>query len=226
MRTLFLLLLLANLAFFAWARYLTPPDPYSDSRPRERQVAPQRLVLLPARAPSAPSAPPPPPAAAPPRPAAATSPGACIEWGSFTLADAERAEKALEPLALGARLARHRVEESANWWVFIAPQSGRQGAQKKAAELKALGVDDYFVVLEDGRFQWAISLGVYRLPDAAQERLDALRAHGVHSAQIGQREAQVQKVWLQVRDADPQIRARLRDVAKDAGGTELRACST
>jgi len=67
MRTLFLLLLLANLAFFAWTRYLAPPDPYSDSRPRERQVAPQRLVLLPARPPAAPP---------PPGPAAATNPEA------------------------------------------------------------------------------------------------------------------------------------------------------
>jgi len=47
MRTLFLLLLLANLAFFAWARYLSPPDPYSDPRPLAREIAPGRLPLLP-----------------------------------------------------------------------------------------------------------------------------------------------------------------------------------
>jgi len=51
-RTFFLFLLLANLAFFAWARYLSPPDAYSDPRPLERQVAPERLPLLPARPPA------------------------------------------------------------------------------------------------------------------------------------------------------------------------------
>ena len=51
MRTLFLTLLLANLAFFAWARYLAPPDPYSDPLPRQRQMAPEQLRLLPARPP-------------------------------------------------------------------------------------------------------------------------------------------------------------------------------
>ena len=52
--------------------------------------------------------------------------GACIEWGSFTLADAARAELALEPLALGARLAQRRTEEQAAWWVFIPSQGSRQ----------------------------------------------------------------------------------------------------
>jgi hypothetical protein len=47
MRALFLFLLLANLAFFAWAKYLSPPDPYSDPRPLTRQIAPDRLPLLP-----------------------------------------------------------------------------------------------------------------------------------------------------------------------------------
>ncbi|MGA8048925.1 MAG: hypothetical protein WCA09_01975 [Burkholderiales bacterium] len=47
MRVLFLFLLLANLAFFAWARYLAPPDPYADPRPHTREIAPERLVILP-----------------------------------------------------------------------------------------------------------------------------------------------------------------------------------
>jgi hypothetical protein len=47
MRTVFLFLLLANLAFFAWVRYLAPPDPYSDPRPLTRQIAPERLPVLP-----------------------------------------------------------------------------------------------------------------------------------------------------------------------------------
>jgi len=47
MRVLFLFLLLANLAFFAWARYLASPDPYADPRPHTREIAPAQLVILP-----------------------------------------------------------------------------------------------------------------------------------------------------------------------------------
>src|SRR5207245_432003 len=140
MRTLFFLLLLANVAFFAWSRFAAAPDAGGDPLPIGRQIEPEKLkIISPADLPAAPVAQKPAPPPAPP-------PVACLEWGSFTVADAPRAEKALEPLELGTRLAQRRSEETAGWWVFIPPQGSRQGAVKKATELKALGVDDYFIV--------------------------------------------------------------------------------
>ena len=162
------------------------------------------------------------PIAAPPAPQVALR---CVEWGSFTLADAPRAEKALEPLALGARLAQRRTEEAAGFWVFIAPQGSRPAALKKAAELKALAIEDYFVVQEDGPYRWALSLGVFRTEDAAQARLAALRAQGVRSAQVGPRETMVPKVWLQVKGVDGALHARLKDAARGIEGSELRECA-
>lgn len=46
MRALFLLLVLANLAFFAWTRYLLPGDPATDPQPFMRQVEPERLRVI------------------------------------------------------------------------------------------------------------------------------------------------------------------------------------
>ena len=165
MRALFLALLLANVALFAWSRYVSPPDAAADPAPLARQIEPHKLKLIaPADLP-APAAPKPPPGA--PAPAAAQK---CIEWGSFTLADAPRAEQALEPLALGPRLARRRTEE------------------------------------------------------AAQARLAALRGQGVRSAQVGQRETVVPKLWLQVSGVDPALERRLAEVALQVEGSELRTC--
>ncbi|MGE5641005.1 MAG: SPOR domain-containing protein, partial [Clostridia bacterium] len=209
MRALFLLLVLANVAFFAWTRFYAPSDVAADPAPLARQIHPEKLrVVGTGEAPAASAAKPAPIAAAAPAatlpaaPAVAASPGsACLEWGSFTLADAPRAEKALEPLALGPRLAQRRTEETAGWWVFIAPQqpaaNARQAAQKKASELKALKVDDYFIVSDEGPLRWSVSLGVFRTEEAAQARLAALRGQGVRSAQVGPRETVVPKVWLQ-----------------------------
>ena len=149
----------------------------------------------------------------------------CLEWGSFTLTDYPRAEKALEPLALGARLGQRRTEETAGWWVFIAPQGSRQGALKKAAELKALGVEDYFIVGEESDLRWALSLGVFRTEEAAQARLAALREQGVRSAQVGSRETVVPKIWLQVKGVDPALESRLKEIARQIDGSELRTCS-
>jgi len=46
MRALFLLLLLANLAFFTWAHYLAQPEAGSDPRPLGRQIDPQKLPIV------------------------------------------------------------------------------------------------------------------------------------------------------------------------------------
>lgn len=234
MRALFLLLLFANLAVYGWWRYQSPADGSLDRAPLARQIEPEKLKLVPpaelattpARKPAAST-----PAAAPPAaaaPAAATSaapaPLACLEWGSFTLTDAPRAEKLLEPLALGTRLAPRRTEETAGWWVFMPPQGSRQAALKKAAELKNLGIDEFFVVPDEGPYRWAVSLGVFRNEDAAQARLAALRTQGVRSARVGPREMVVPKLWLQVSAVDAATEARLKEIAARIEGSELRPC--
>ena len=217
MRTFVLLLLAANLALFAWMRFYAPSESASDAEPLGRQVAPEKIRViggpeiarLPAR----------------PKPEPAAAPAACIEWGGFAVAEAPRGEQALEPLALGARLTQNRTEESAGWWVFIPPQPNRAAAAKKAAELKALGIEDYFIVQDEGPQRWALSLGVFRSEDAARSRLDALKAKGVRSAQTGQRETRVAKVWFQVRNAEPALQAKLRELAQGLPGTEVRDCN-
>jgi len=214
-RTLFLALVFANVALYAWWRY-GPPADAADSAPLARQIEPGRLkVLRPADLP-------------PPAPAksekAAPAAAACLEWGSFTPADTARAELALEPLALGARVAQRRIEEIAAWWVFIPSQGSRQAALKKAVELKDLGVGEYFIVQEEGEHRWALSLGVFRSEEAAQARLAALRDQGVRSARVGARETVVPRVWLQVKNVDAPLHARLKEIARQLEGSELREC--
>jgi SPOR domain len=213
MRALFLLLLAANLAFYAWWRYGAPADA-ADPAPLSRQIEPDKLKVI------APTSLPPVSVAKKPGSIASS----CLEWGSFTVADAPRAEQALEPLALGARLAQRRTEEVAGWWVFLPPQGSRQGALKKALELRNLGIDDYFVVQDDGEHRWALSLGVFRSEEAAQAHLAALRAQGVRSAQVGTRETVVPKVWLQVKSVDAPLQARLKEIARQIEGSELKDC--
>jgi len=109
--------------------------------------------------------------------------------------------------------------------VFIPTQGSRPTALKKASELKALAVDEYFIVQEEGPHHWALSLGVFRTEEAAQARLTALRAQGVRSAQVGARDTVVPKVWLQVKEVDGALLARLKDAARSVEGSELRECA-
>lgn len=210
MRTVFLLLLAANLALYAWVEHYSPAEGAADPEPARRQISPEKIRLLQGKELSG---------------LASAAPGAaCIEWGGFALAEAPKAEQALAPLALGARLAQRRGEETAGWWVFIPPQGSRAGALKKSAELKGLGIDDTFIFQDEGSMRWALSLGVFSSEEAAKTRLEALRARGVRSAQTGERETQVAKIWFQVRGADAALLARLRETAQGFPGTEIRDC--
>ncbi len=236
MRLLFLLLLAANLALFAWWQYYAPSDAATDAEPQRRQLSPEKIRLLEgkdlASLASTKPKPAPAPATAPsgtvPAPtgtaAAPATAGACIEWGGFAVAEAPKAEQALAPLALGARLSQRRSEETAGWWVFIPPQANRAAAQKKTAELVALGIDDYFMLQDEGKMRWSVSLGVFSSEEAARNRLEALRAKGVRSAQIGARDTQVAKIWFQLRAPEAALQAKLRESAQGFPGTEVRDC--
>ena len=72
--------------------------------------------------------------------------------------------------------------------------------------------------------RWAVSLGIFSSEDAAKARLEALRARGVRSAQTGERDTQVTKIWFQVRDADAALQGKLKGLAQGLPGTEIRDC--
>ena len=215
MRTVFLVLLGANLVFFAWSQYFSFAEVPADGV-LARRNDPDRLKIVPPLEPGRA-----PQTQAPAGPAAMAG---CLEWGGFALTDYPRAQKALEPLALGARLGQRRVEETVGWWVFVPPQGSRQSALKKAAELKALGINDYFIMGEEADMPWALSLGVFRSEQAALARLAQLREIGVRTALVGSRDTVVPRIWLQVKGIDPALEARLKEIARQLEGSELRTC--
>jgi hypothetical protein len=92
-------------------------------------------------------------------------------------------------------------------------------------ELKTLGVEEYFVMQEEGRLRWAISLGVFRTEESARKRLEALGSKKVRGVRLGERDTQVTKIWLQVRDTDKALLAKLKELAEGFPGSELRECA-
>lgn len=214
MRAWLLLLVAANLAFWAWTRQFSPADQGTDPEPLQRQVHPEKLKVVPPGTVGV-------PVAGASRAAPARG---CVEWGGFSTVEGERAAQLLEPFALGARLGQRRSEETAHWWVFLPSQGNRQNASRRLDELKALGVEEHFILQDDARWRWAISLGVFRTEEAAKARLTELNERRVRGAQLGQRETQVPRVSFQVRDPDAAVESRLRELQKEFPGSELRDC--
>jgi hypothetical protein len=150
---------------------------------------------------------------------------ACIEVGNFLITDAKRFETQLGTLALGDRQSRYNVQEVSSHMVYIPPQGSKEGADKKAGELRQLGVGNFFVIQDvSSPLHWGISLGIFKTEAAAQNQLATLNRQGVHSARIGTRSSSTNKLAFQLRNLDADAKARLDHIKADFPNQELRSC--
>lgn len=196
----------------------------------KNQLQATKLTLLTQEQATAPATPPaaeesPAPAAAAAAAAAPLS-YACTEVGNFLLADGRRFEAQVASLDLGDRQSRRNVagQEISSYMVYIPPQGSKEGADRKAGELKQLGVTNYFIMNESSPQRWGISLGVFKSESGAQTQLASLNKQGVHSARIAPRYSASKQLAYQFRDLDAATRARLEKIKAQFPEQELRAC--
>ena len=215
MRLTLLLLLLGNTMFFAWSQYFASSATSSaEHHLMNQQMNRESIRLLP----------PTEVVAAASAQKAAVGTVACLEWGAFNSGDLSSAEEALAPLALGNRLSQRRVDEAAAYWVFMPPQPTRPVAVQKTAELKRLGIEEFFIVQDEARARFTISLGIFRTEEAARNYLEQLRVKGVRTAQVGPRDTQVQRIYFRVRNVADTLSAKLAELKRDFPGTDVKAC--
>ncbi|PKO33656.1 MAG: hypothetical protein CVU34_11930 [Betaproteobacteria bacterium HGW-Betaproteobacteria-7] len=195
MKAFVFLLILGNLLFYAYAEgYLGQPE-NPDAARVTNQIQPERIRIvsrdreppLSGTAGEQESA----PAASEPvvlQPAgelAGNGEGkVCLAWNNLSASDADRLTSLVTSRFPDFRINR-RLEagESGGWWIYITPQATKAEAEKKAAELRQLGVTDYFII-QDGPNRFAISLGVFSAEKGGADRLAELRAKGVRSARL------------------------------------------
>ena len=207
MRLIFLLAVLANVATFAYIRY-AESRPDADAQIALLQISPDKVKLVKAGAV--------PPAANREKPALST---VCVEWGAFSADDAARAAAALAKFDLGDRLTRRDAGES--YWVFIPPQRTRADAEKKANEVRGLGITDFYVVQDAGPMQFAISLGVFKTEEAANSHLAQLRPKGIRSAIVAP--YGVAAATFVIREPGDATTLKLAELKADFPGAALKA---
>lgn len=191
----------------------------------KNQLQAGKLTLLTQEQATAPAALPAAEGAAAAAPAAAPS-YACTEVGNFLLADGRRFEAQVAALDLGDRQSRRNVagQDISSYMVYIPPQGSKEGADRKAGELKQLGVTNYFIMNESSPLRWGISLGVFKSETSAQSQLAMLNKQGVHSARIAPRYSASKQFAYQFRDLDAATRARLEKIKAQFPEQELRSC--
>jgi hypothetical protein len=167
------------------------------------------------------------PVVAAPAPAPAPAPAfACTEIGPFDTADARRFETRLAALDLGDRQSRQTVQaqDVTSWLVHIPPQGSKEAAERKAAELRNLGVTNFYIMQGDSPLKYGISLGVFKTESGAQALLAQLGTQGVHTARIAPRGPQTVHYVYRVRGLDAATRKRIEGYAERYEGAAVKSC--
>jgi len=149
---------------------------------------------------------------------------ACLEVSPFQQSELAAFETKLKALALGDRQVRNNLVDVASHIVFIPSLGSKDGADKKATELKRLGITDFFIVQDQSNLKWGISLGVFRTEESAKAHLADLNAKGVKSAKIGLRTVTVNKFLFQLRNLSVDEKKRFDLIMADYHEQEVKAC--
>jgi hypothetical protein len=222
MRALFLLLVLANLVFFAYAHVAREGAGGARSL-GQLEISPERIKLLKAAGQAPGDKPRGTGKSIPAAPKVSAAPAACLEWGIFAGPAVARAETALAQLPLATGQLDRVVTDAGGYWVYMPPLKTRADVDKKVGELKALGVSEFFVVQDAGQWRNAISLGIFKSDEAAQAFLSRLRERGVRSAVAGRRENFLKQVAFYVREPTEATVARVTALQRDFPGSEIKA---
>ncbi|HEY6281495.1 MAG TPA: SPOR domain-containing protein [Burkholderiales bacterium] len=219
MKSLFYLLLLANIAIFAYMQLVAGRNGEAPLAHRQfysekiKLLNPNEVLTVPVLKPTVKLENSP----------AAAKPLACLEWGVFSGIELARAQDALDNLQLGDKLSQRSSEETVGYWVYIPPLKTKKDAENKIDELKARGITEYFLMQDNSPWRNAISLNVFKSEELARKYLEKLHEKGVKSAVIGERNHQIKRTLFQIHDAGEALAIKLDELQRDFPGSELKA---
>lgn len=221
MKLAFLVLLLVNIALFAWQQGLFGAVIEAGREPQRvaRQIAPEKLrVLTPDQLAALRST---------VQAASSEAPGrpACLEFGDFDESSVERAQARLAALALGERLTSRRVDAAGWFIVHLPPQKTRADAERVAQDLRGRGVRDLVVLGESSPLRNGIALGSFRDQELARRYQGDLERRGIEDVRVSERTSATAVTRFEIREVDAVLAQQLADIQKAFPQSQLGACA-
>jgi len=209
LRTIFFLLVLANLLAFAWTRGYF--GVIADGREPQRlanQLAPEMLRVIGSGA------------------SPVDSSQNCRLVTGVAESEAHQLIAQAKDKHPELRLVL-KLNESpkSSYWVLMQPLGNRLAADKKSAELKKLNIPDFTLILDEGPDQFAILLGAFNSEHAAGEYLRELAKRGVRSAKVQVRENPLDKAQLEVRGPPELLAKQLAELLHGQAAARTGDCA-
>ncbi len=213
LRVLALLLLLANVVFFAWTQgaldQVLGVRSIGDREPEREalQVRPGDLLVV-----SAASV------------AAQQAPVQCLEAGPFSPAQIAGVEQAAASAQAGLTWSRRSVEQPPVWALVMGPYPSRETIDKKIEELKRTRVT-FEELVAPANFKLALSLGQYGSQSAANTALAELSTRGIKTARVAQLAPAISQMYLRTETNEAAALNTLRNLKGEIWGGGGGSCS-
>lgn len=146
--------------------------------------------------------------------------GTCWRWAGVTGEQIENARNKIKNLGLSA--SETSSGESTKVWVYMPPLDSQEIAKQKAQQLADMGVTDYFVVNNGGRWQNAISLGIFSTREAGERHLAELKALGVKSAVVRDRDDTLKQASFSFKNLNEVQADKVKKLANSFTGSVVR----
>lgn len=227
MRLAFLLLLLINIALWPFASgMLALGNDGAEPLRLTSQIDPERIRIVPvgggAAAPVVAIAPA--VASEPATDAEATPAAVCRVLAGFTREQADPFVARAREAYPAVQVTESEQPGNPSWWVHIPDLATRQLADRKQAELRALGVREMALMPDADGQKFAISLGLFKTETAAKELMSSLNGQGVRSARIAMREGKAGRLRVELRGSDTELTALLAEPQATVEGVEAADC--
>ncbi|MBW8828320.1 MAG: SPOR domain-containing protein [Burkholderiales bacterium] len=220
LRSIVAFLLLANIVFFVWSQGwvddLVGVRASGDREPERlaKQVRPESVRLLTPQTLAAAAA-----------ANAAESKFTCLEAGPFDDAGIVAAENTASLALPAGTWSRQTHEQPARWIVYMGRYANHEALQKKEQELSRIKVAyeeiTGFPALEPG-----LSLGRYSSRNAADEALQKLSQHGLHTGKVIELAKASTQYTLRVARADQDLATKMSALKLEGLGRGFSACIT
>ena len=219
LRSLVLLLVLLNGAYFAWSQgyllgYGVGPRERSEPQRLDQQIRPEAIALLGAdesrRLEGQLAA------------SAAASARNCWRAGPFDETQAQVLRRALEPMLPQGSWLLEPVLLPGRWIVYMGRYETAEAVTKKRSELRFLNVPTE--PLRNPALEPGLSLGGFETQALAAAALVELAQRGVRTARVVQERAEQNGQQLRLPQADDALRAQLDGVRPALAGRILQPC--
>jgi hypothetical protein len=145
----------------------------------------------------------------------------CYTWGNFTQTNLPAAQVVLARLGLQSEIKQEQVAiEERRFWVYYPPLKSAELAESKAAEIRALGVQELYIV-QDSQWRNAISFGLFQDEQLASSLLNELQNKGVKNATKALRSTGKSLSSLLIKAVSLEAATELQKIKPEFVGTDL-----